>query len=224
MKTQILILTLSVSSILVVAQTPTSPAVPPTPPLPGGTTPGTGFGRTNQFRLGNFGTSTFTNSQGQTFSPEEIEFQLVNLRSAIEQVTPALHAITEVYSNSAAGTQSGGVVGGIADVLGGVLDRNTNNATGQSSTNTLGRVLRDAISAATTNATSTNFTQLRDLVALQTHLQATRPVFDRLGVTTNLLPTNIGGTENNSRTNTGSGRGPARPNKNENDNNRDQQR
>ena len=136
---------------------------------------------------------------------------------------PALHAITEVYSNSAAGTQSGGVVGGIAGVLGGVLDRNTNNATGQSSTNTLGRILRDAISAVTTNATSTNFTQLQDFVALQTHLQATRPIFDRLGITASIPPSNIGGTENNSSTNTGSGRGPIDPDNN-NRNNNDQQR
>ena len=207
MKTKILVLTATFSAVLAIAQSPSTFHPTPTP----GASPG--FGRTNQFRLGNFGTTTLTNSQGQTFSPEEIESQLVALRGAVEQVLPALNAITEAYSNSTAATQSGGVVGGIAGVLGGVLDRNTNNATGQSSTNTtLGRILRDTISAATTNATSTNFMQLRNFFALQTHLQATRPIFDRLGVTTNTLPLNIGGTENNTRTNTGSGKGPIRPN------------
>ncbi|HEX5218784.1 MAG TPA: hypothetical protein VFZ59_04395 [Verrucomicrobiae bacterium] len=219
MKTKILVLAATFSAVLAIAQNPPPPTYPPLPVTPG--SPG-GFGRTNQFRVGNFGTSTFTNSQGQTFSPEEIESQLVALRGAVEQVLPALNAITEVYSNSAASAQPGGVVGGIAGVLGGVLDRNTNNVTAESSTNTLGRILRDAISAATTNATSTNFTQLRDFVSLQTHLQATRPLFDRLGVTTNMLPASIGGTENNSRTNTGSGKGLSRPTK-ENNRSDDQQ-
>jgi hypothetical protein len=213
MKTKILVLAVTFSAALAIAQNPAT-ALPPTPPTPGSPE---GFG-TNQFRLGNLGTTSFTNNQGQTFSPEEIESQLVALRGAVEQVLPALNAITEVYSNSAASTQPGGVVGGIAGVLGGVLDRNTNNATGPSSTNTLGRILRDAVSAATTNATSTNFNQLRNFVALQTHLQATRPIFDRLGVTTNTMPSNIGGTENNGGTNTGSGKGPVRPNDDNNHN------
>src|SRR5262245_25054226 len=140
MKTKLLSLAAIFSAVLAIAQTQ-SPNTPPTPTSPRSTTPTTGgFGRTNQFRLGNFGATTFTNSLGQTFSPEEIESQLTELRSAVDQLTPSLNAITEVYSNSTAGTQTG-VVGGIAGVLGGVLDRNTNNATGQPSTNTLGRIL-----------------------------------------------------------------------------------
>jgi len=136
---------------------------------------------------------------------------LTTLRSAVQQTLPALEAISEVYSNSAAG--SSGVVGGIAGVLGGALDRNTNNPSGQTSTgntNVLGRILRDAISAATTNSTSTNLSQLRDLVMVQRHLQAMNPIFDRLGISTNAsmsMPSDVGGTQNNSRTNTGSGKG-----------------
>jgi len=213
MKTTIIVLTATFSAILAIAQNP-STTFPPSPPSPRGSS----FGRTNQFRLGNFGSTMITNSQGQTYSPDQIESQLVDLRAAVNQVMPALSAITEVYSNSAAGSQTG-VVGGIAGVLGGVLDQNTNNnATGQSSTNTLGRILRDAISAASTNATTTNVTQLRDFVILQTHLQAINPVFDRLGVSSNAVSSAIGGTDPNSATSTGQGKGPGRD-KNNNDNN-----
>lgn len=159
-----------------------------------------------------------TNSQGQVYSPDQIESQLVDLRTAVNQAMPALTAITEVYSNSTAGTQ-GGVVGGIAGVLGGVLDQNTNNnAIGQSSTNTLGRILRDAISAASTNATTTNINQLRDFVILQSHLQAINPVFDRLGVSSNAVPLAIGGTDTNSPSSTGQGKGPGRDKNNNHSN------
>jgi len=212
MKTKILVLTATFSAVLAIAQNP-STSLPPAPGTSGV------FERPNQPRFGNFGTTTITNSLGQTFSPEEIASQLAALRGAIEQVTPALNAITEVYSNSTAGTQTG-VVGGLAGVLGGVLDQNTNSAAGQS-TNTLGRILRDAIAAATTNATTANYAQLQDFIALQTHLQAVTPIFDRLGVSTSAqIPSAIGGSENNSRTNTGSGKGPGHNSnsKNNNDN------
>jgi len=211
MKMRILVLTASFSAMLVAAQTPT-PTGPPTPTLPRSTTP-TPPGWTNQpGGFGNLGDMSITNSSGESFSQEEIQSQLVELRSAIDQILPALNAISQVHSNSTAGTPTGGVVGGIASVLGGVLDRNTNNATGKSSTNGFGRVLRDAISAATTNSTSPNFAQLRDLVALQSHLQAATPILDRLGVSTNaLMPSNIGGTPNHSLTNTGSGKSPQQP-------------
>ena len=216
MKTKILFLAALFSAILATAQSPST-----TPPMPSPGNATGGFGRTNQLRLGNFGTTLITNSQGQVYSPDQIESQLVDLRTAVNQVIPALNAITEVYSNSTAGTQ-GGVVGGIAGVLGGVLDRNTNNATTGSSTNTLGRILRDAISAATTNTTTTNFAQLQDFVTLQSHLQAMNPVFDRLGVSSNTVSSAFGGTDTNSPFSTGKGKGPGRDSNKNNNNNEDQ--
>jgi hypothetical protein len=137
-----------------------------------------------------------TNQSGQTFTTEEIQNQLEDLHRSVEETMPILTAVTQTYSNSAAQAKPT-VAGGIANVLGGLLNRNTNN-TGQASparTNTLGRILQGVLSATmTTNAPAANAAEFRDVAALQEHLQAMRPILQRLGVATNSQPASVGGT------------------------------
>jgi hypothetical protein len=153
-----------------------------------------------------------TNRSGRIFSTAEIQFQLTDLRRAVEQSLPVVSALTERYSNSVANSESS-VAGGIAGVLGGVLNRYTNNIAGEASSNTnaLGRLLQ-VLGAAGTNGPSAQVAQFRDLAALQEHLQAMSPILERLGVATNLpVPVDVGGSPDASGVGTGTGRSESRP-------------
>lgn len=120
------------------------------------------------------------------------------------ETTPAVTAVMETYSNATTTAASKpSVVGGIAEAIGGLLNRNT-NATSQatdSSTNLLGQVLRGVLNVATNSGSATPASTappaaLQDLTALQGHLQAIGPILQRLGVSTNpAAPAGIGGTE-----------------------------
>ena len=152
--------------------------------------PSSGAESTNQGRPGDV---TITNRSGQTYSPDQIQSQLRDLSRVVEETLPALSAITETYSNSIVGTAPS-AKGGIAGVLGAILNRNTNasGASGQTSggkTNLLDRILQGALGGTATNAVNAN--TLRDLAALQQELQTIEPILERLGVATNstLAPT-----------------------------------
>jgi hypothetical protein len=183
MKTQACFLTAIFTAWLASAQTP--------PPGTISRAPSSTTESTNQLGLGSL---TITNRSGQTYSGDQIQSQLRDLHRAVEQTAPALTAITETYSNSVAGAQPS-VAGGIAGVLGGILNRNTNAAgtSGQASsgkTNLLGGILQGVLAAnAATNSASAsaNPSTVRDLVALQEHLQAITPILQRLDVSTNTL-------------------------------------
>lgn len=196
MKTPVLLLTGILTPLLLCAQ-------PPPPPLPGNLS--TMMENTNRFGLGS---ETITNGAGEVFPPEVVEYQLTELHRAIEQTLPMLSAVTETYSNSAAAKQPG--MGGMAGVLGGVLNRTTNNSTAtpraNGNTNSLGQIVRAALLAATTNSASSNLTDAQSLAALQEHLQAARPLLQRLGISTN-RPVGLGSPQDDSTIGTGAGRG-----------------
>jgi hypothetical protein len=155
------------------------------------------------------GSLTITNRAGQSYSADQIQNQLRDLHRAVEQTAPALTAITETYSNSVASAQPS-TVGGIAGVLGGILNRNkdkdsadTSSQSSTGKTNLLGSILQGVLGAAgVTNAptsTSVDVNTVRDLVALQEHLQAMAPILQRLDpsstTNTTLTPTGRTGRE-----------------------------
>jgi len=197
MKTQTFLMAI-VATVSVSAVTPPAGTI--------SSAPNSATDNTNQFGLGNL---TISNRLGQTYSADEIQSQLAELHRAVQQSTPVVTAITETYSNSVPAAKPS-VVGGIAGVLGGFLNRDTNSTSGQataSSTNVLGRILQGAVSAVTTNSAPANPAALRDFVSLQEHLQAMAPILQRLNISTNpVTPFGVGGTENGSTVEKGQSR------------------
>jgi hypothetical protein len=140
------------------------------------------------------GEITITNRSGQIYSAAQIQSQFGDLHRAVEEMAPTLAAITETYSNSVANAHPS-AKGGIAGVLGAILNRNNTNNTGSSGqtsggkTNSLGSILEGVLGINGTNAV--NAQTLRDLASLQEHLQTIEPILQRLDTSTNttLAPT-----------------------------------
>lgn len=157
---------------------------------------------------------------GEVLSPAEVESHLIVLGQNIADVKPVLAALVTAYSNSPSAMQN--QTGGVTAVLGQILSpTNTttanNNVPRQSAqttgenTNALGRILTDVITGVFGR---TNATELQDLTALQTYLQATEPIFDRLGVMVNAVdPSAIGGPRDPANVETGTGSSTNQPNR-----------
>ena len=128
----------------------------------------------------------FSNNAGQTFSAQDLAFQLQNLRAAVDQALPTLTAFNESYSNmNNGGRQTIG--GALSGIVSDVLHRNQNSTstgTGQSFTTSnllsaLQGVLHNNNNSAAAPAGAPD---PQDLIALQNDLQPVITVLQRLNV------------------------------------------
>jgi hypothetical protein len=120
---------------------------------------------------------SITNSAGESYSLDRITTQLRELHRAVEETMPMLNAVSQSQSNSVATGQSGGLAG----ILGGILNRTNQTASSGSEQHTnssLGGILRGVLG--NTAASTTNSAMLNDLVALRDQLETITPILQRL--------------------------------------------
>ena len=128
----------------------------------------------------------FTNSAGQTFSADQFAESLKNLRTAIEQTTPMLAAVTETYTNSAGNDKSW--KGQLSGLVSGALSRYEQQNAGKNSrtvnqvVGALQGLLQTNSSSKTTAADSTDANTVQKLVTLQNQLKPVLPTLDQLNV------------------------------------------
>jgi hypothetical protein len=136
----------------------------------------------------------FSNRVGQTYSAQDLAFQLQNLRNVVDQTLPILSAFNESYSNSNNGGHQT-IGGALSGIVSDVLHRNQNqtqnstpSTTGQSlSTSNLLSALQGLLHKNSSTSTSTTMAtpDPQDLISLQTDLQPVITVLQRLNVLAN---------------------------------------
>jgi hypothetical protein len=136
----------------------------------------------------------FSNRVGQTYSAQDLAFQLQNLRNVVDQTLPILSAFNESYSNSNNGGHQT-IGGALSGIVSDVLHRNQNqtqnstpSTTGQSlSTSNLLSALQGLLHKNSSTSTSTTMATAdpQDLISLQTDLQPVITVLQRLNVLAN---------------------------------------
>jgi hypothetical protein len=135
----------------------------------------------------------FSNQTGQSFSPNQLAAQLQNLRDAVDQTLPLLAAFNQSYSNSVNGGRQT-VGGALSGIVSDVLHRNQSssqtsagNQSALSATNLLS-MLHGLLNTNSNGATGAAPANAEDLKALQADLQPVVTILQRLNVSPNPNP------------------------------------
>jgi hypothetical protein len=126
--------------------------------------------------------AALTHAVSEAYSLDQLSRQLRDLHRVVDETVPLLNAVSQTHSNAiVSGEPATG--GGLAGILGGILNRNTNQPPAGGSeptTNVLGGILRGVLGTNTTASASGNTTTLNDLAALRDHLISMSPILERL--------------------------------------------
>ncbi len=138
----------------------------------------------------------FTNSAGAAFSVTQLNSQLQNLRSAVDQLLPTLAAFNETSSNSIA-REHPSTGGAVSEFLKG-LSRGSSQGTASSSGSSTNKIIAGLENLLGGNSASQNGSNPRttsDLMALQKDLQPVVSTLEDLHVN-GAIPANTAPAEN----------------------------
>lgn len=142
------------------------------------------YGQPGTYQNNNYaqGGMTFSNRNGQTFSVDQLAGQLRNLENDVQQALPALTAFNETFVTGTSGSSAGGLGGALSNLVSGVLNRNSSQASSPALSN-LVAALHSQGNYNSQNPVTVSQNTPRDLTTLQDDLNRLPPVFQSLGVT-----------------------------------------